>query len=236
MFPSPLHLRDNRLLASLGKDDQALIAQYLEPRPLRFRQRLEPANRKIRNVYFIEQGLASAMAISASGRRQAEIGMVGFEGVTGLAAVLGAQRTPHETYMLVAGRGLCITAERLRALMEQSPALTDALYRYAHVFAVQTAHAALANTLGSIEERIARWLLMAHDRLRQNDIRLTHELLALMIGMRRPGVTLGLQRLEDQKLLATGRGVVSILDREGLKKCAKGHYGVPESEFQRLFG
>ncbi len=236
LLPTPRQDFRNRLLASLKPEDQALIAEYLEPRPLRFRQRIEPANRKIRNIYFIEEGLASVIAISASGRRQAEVGMIGYEGVSGVAAILGAQRSPHETYMQVAGRGLCITADRLLSLMSASTSLAETLHRYAHVFAVQTAHATLANALGTVEERLARWLLIAHDRLRHGDIRLTHENLALMIGVRRPGITVGLQRLEDLRLVSAGRGIISILDRPGLENYAKGLYGVPEAEFARLFG
>lgn len=235
MVPSPRQIDRNRLLASLSSGDQALIAEFLEPRPLRFRQRLEQANRKIRNIYFIEEGLASVIAISASGRRQAEIGVIGHEGVTGAAAILGAQRSPHETYMQVAGRGLCITADRLLSLMRVSASLAETFYRYAHVFSVQSAHTALANALGTVEERLARWLLIAHDRLQHEDIRLTHENLALMIGVRRPGVTVGLQRLEDLRLVLAQRGTISIVDREGLRNYAKGFYGVPEAEFARLF-
>src|SRR5690606_22434903 len=117
--------------------DQRMLVEHLEPRPLRFRQRVEPAGRKIRNVYFIEQGMASVIAIGGGERRQTEVGIIGFEGVTGIAAILGADRSPHETLIQVAGRGLCITAERLRALMTRSRSLSRALYRYAHAFSIQ---------------------------------------------------------------------------------------------------
>jgi CRP-like cAMP-binding protein len=213
-----------------------MLIEHVEPRPLRFRQRLEPAGRKIRNVYFIEQGIASVVAIGGGERRQTELGFIGFEGVTGLAAILGADRSPHETMMQIAGKGLCITAERLRSLMTRSRSLSHALHRYAHAFNVQCAHTLLANTLGTVEERLARWLLMAQDRLEQTEIRVTHELLALMVGVRRPGVTIALHRLEDLRLLASKRGATEILDREGLRKYARGLYGVPEAEYERLFG
>lgn len=213
-----------------------MLAEHLEPRPLRFRQRVEPAGRKIRNVYFIEQGLASVIAIGGGERRQTEVGVIGFEGVTGVAAILGADRSPHETLIQIAGRGLCITAENLRLLMMRSRTLSQALYRYAHAFSIQCGQTLLANTLGSVEERLARWLLMSQDRLEQNEIALTHEFLALMLGVRRPGVTIALHRLEDLGLVISKRGATEIVDRDGLRKYAKGLYGVSEAEYERLFG
>jgi CRP-like cAMP-binding protein len=213
-----------------------MLVEHLEPRPLRFRQRIEPAGRKIRNIYFIEQGLVSVIAIGGGERRQTEIGVIGFEGVTGLAAILGADRSPHETLIQIAGKGLCITTERLRTLMAKSRSLSQVLYRYAHTFSIQSGQTLLANTLGTVEERLARWLLMSQDRIEHNEIRLTHEFLALMLGVRRPGVTIALHRLEDLGLVASKRGATEILDRDGLRKYAKGLYGVPEAEYERLFG
>jgi len=236
LFPSAVELRRNRILASLPQADQQMLAEHLEPRPLRFRQRVEQAGRKIRNVYFIEQGMASVIVIGGGERRQTEAGIIGFEGMTGMAAILGADRTPHETIIQIAGKGFCITAERLRALMARSKTLSHAFYRYAHAFSIQCGQTLLANTLGSVEERLARWLLMSQDRLEQSEIRLTHEFLALMLGVRRPGVTIALHRLEDLGLVASKRGVTEILNRDGLRKYAKGLYGVPEAEYERLFG
>src|SRR5262249_29418811 len=100
--------------------------------------------------------------------------------MTGVAVILGADRSPHETLVQVEGRGRCIGASVLRGLMEKSPALAAGLMRYAHVFAVQAGHTALANAQGKIEERLARWLLMAHDRL-DDELHLTHEFLSIML-------------------------------------------------------
>jgi CRP-like cAMP-binding protein len=227
----------NGILSSLSRADRQLMAEHLEPRPLRFRQRVEPAGRKIRNIYFIEEGMASVIAVAGGAdRRQTEVGIVGYEGVTGIAALLGADRTPHETLMQIAGRGYCITAERMRALMNQSKTLSQAIYRYAHTFSIQSSQTLLANTLGTVEERLARWLLMSQDRLKQAEIKLTHEFLALMLGVRRPGVTIALHRLEDLGLVSSKRGSTTVLSRDGLRKYAKGFYGVPEAEYERLFG
>ena len=125
-------------------------------------------------------------------------------------------------------------ASLLRGLMEKSPALAAGLMRYAHVFAVQAGHTALANAQGKIEERLARWLLMAHDRL-DDELHLTHEFQSIMLGVRRAGVTTALHQLEKLALISTTRGCVTVLDRHGLEESANGLYGVPEAEFERLF-
>lgn len=184
----------NALLASLKPQDQALLEVHLEPVELEFRQRLEPANRRIKNIYFIEQGLGSVVAIGKGERRQVEIGIVGREGMTGIAVVLGVGVSPHDTFMQVEGRGKRIGADELREALRTSSSLASSLMRFAHVFSVQTAHSALANAQGKIEERLARWLLMAQDRLLADDLHLTHEFLSLMLGVRRAGVTTALHQ------------------------------------------
>jgi CRP-like cAMP-binding protein len=225
----------NKILASLAPPDLARILPHLVPCRLKFRQRLEQANRKIEQVYFLEDGLASVVAISRYDRRQAEVGMIGFEGMTGLAVVHAAGQSPNETFMQVEGSGHGIAADALTALMLERPSLARPMLQYAHVFEILAGHTALANAEGSIEERLARWLLMSHDRLITNILSLTHEFLALMLGVRRPGVTIALQRLEARALIATSRGTVRILDRAGLEEVANGLYGQAEAELDRIF-
>src|SRR5262249_39111293 len=129
----------------------------------------------------------------------------------------------------------CISADDLRRAMAESGSLAAWLMRYAHVFAIQAGHTALANAHGKIEERLARWLLMAQDRVDGDELFLTHEFLAVMLGVRRAGVTTALHQLEAQALISTARGSVIVLDRAGLEESANGLYGVPETEFERLF-
>jgi CRP-like cAMP-binding protein len=105
---------------------------------------------------------------------------------------------------------------------------------YGHTFLVQTAYTALANSRSKMEERLARWLLMANDRAGQG-LSLTHEFLAIMLGVRRPGVTIAISFLEDRGLIRTKRRIISIVDRDGLEKAANGAYGAPEAELHRLF-
>jgi CRP-like cAMP-binding protein len=118
--------------------------------------------------------------------------------------------------------------------MDASKSLHGLLLRYVHAFTVQTAHTAISNARAMIDERLSRWILMAHDRIDGNTLALTHEFLALMLGVRRPGVTEALQSLSNQGLIETHRGEIVILDRQGIERKAGKFYGVPEAEYHRL--
>lgn len=224
----------NRILASLSQGDYGLLERYLEPVRLRVRRRLEARNRRIDAIFFLESGIASVL-VGADGRKGIEVGLIGHEGMTGLAVILGANRTPHETFMQIAGTAQCITTPHLHECLEQSASLRLALTRYAHVFMIQNAFTAVSSGRNNIEERLARWLLMADDRIDGGELPLTHEFLAVMLGVRRPGVTVALNRLENEGLIRAKRGVISLLERKGLEDLTGGTYGAPEAEFRRLF-
>jgi CRP-like cAMP-binding protein len=224
----------NKILARLSPSDLRLLEPNLMIVDLPFRKALEARNRRIEYVYFIHAGFASVVAGSQN-LHNTEVGMIGVEGLTGLPVVLGTDRSPHETYIQLAGYGSRIAAAHLRTAMDESATLRRALLRYAHSFLTQVTYTALSNGRSKLEERLARWLLMAHDRSTGDELILTHELLALMLGVRRPGVTTALSLLEDKGLINPRRGAISISDREGLKLAANGAYGAPEAEFQRLF-
>lgn len=226
----------NRLLGALSNSDFALLQPHLQRTLLEFRQPLQMASRKIRTVYFLSSGIASVVAGSGGERRQAEVALIGREGVTGLALLHGVDRSPCDVFIQVEGEGHSISADALREAMQQSTTLAACLLRFAHVFAVQSAYTALANAQGKIEERLARWLLMAHDRVEVDELLMTHELLALMLGVRRAGVTGALQHLEMKGMVETARGAVTVKDRKALQECANGLYGTPEAELERLFG
>ena len=228
--------RRNGILASLTPSDQSLLNPLLRPTELVLRQRLETAKRRIPAVYFLESGLASVVVRGTCGKRQTEAAIIGSEGMTGLAVVLGVDRSPHETFMQHEGAGQYIASDDLRAAMAQSSSLTAAFLRFAHVLSVQVAHSALANAQGKIEERLARWLLMAHDRIDGDDLCLTHEFLSIMLGVRRAGVTSALHQLEAHAQISIARGSITVLDRAGLEESANGLYGAPEAELERLFG
>ena len=173
---------------------------------------------------------------SQSDETRAEVGLIGREGMSGLAVVLGGDQSPHSTYIQVAGEGMRITAKELRKAMNASQTLHNLLLKYAQVFLAQTAHTAIANARANIDKRLARWILMAHDRIGDQAIPLTHEFLSLMLGVRRAGVTEALQTLKRQKLIDTGRNQIVVRNRKGLERLARGSYGVPEKEYRRLIG
>jgi CRP-like cAMP-binding protein len=216
----------NRILSRLSRDDFALLEPHLEAVDLPVRKSLEARKRRIDQVYFIESGFASVVA--GSGERSIEVGIIGREGMTGLAVVMGHDRAHHQTFIQVAGKGLCIGAANLREANEQSPTLHRAMLRYAHAFLYQTTTTALANGRSRIEERLARWLLMAADRIDGKEMPLTHEFLGMMLGTHRPGVTLALQALEKKDLIATRRGNITILDRRALERRSNGTYAPAE--------
>jgi CRP-like cAMP-binding protein len=224
----------NRLLRAISSDDFARLIPHLEPVALRLREVLVVPNQPIQNVYFIEEGLASVVAISADDR--IEVAHVGREGLTGDPVLLGVEQTPNETFIQVAGSALRIGVDDLRAALDTSPALKALLLRWVHVSMIQTAQSALANGRYTIQERLARWLLMCLDRMDGDDLPLTHEFLSLMLGVRRSGVTEALHVLEGVNIVKTGRGTIRVLNRERLEEIAGGCYGLPEAEYNKLIG
>ena len=216
-------MSSNRILAGLARRDLALIEPHLEPVDLPVRKVLETRRKRIDYVYFVESGFASVVA-NGSDKPSIEVGIIGREGMTGLALVLGGDRAQHATFVQVAGKGQRMSAARLRELDEQSPAFHRAILRYARAYLAQTTTTALANGRSKTNERLARWLLMADDRLGGEEIHLTHEFLGQMLGTHRPGVTLALQALENAGLIATRRGRITIVNRKALEKSSNGTY------------
>jgi len=225
----------NRLLASLSPGDLGLMQPHLEHVTLKLRHDLEKPNRRIDDVYFMDSGIASVVAVQ-SNQTRVEVGLVGCEGMTGTSVVLGSDRSPHATYIQVAGEAQRITAGELRKAIKASESLHGLLLKYVQTFMVQTAHTAIANARARLDARLARWILMAHDRVRANKLPLTHEFLSLMLGVRRAGVTEALHSLSSQKLIDAGRGQIVVLNRKGIERSAGGAYGQPEAEYRRLIG
>lgn len=222
----------NRLLGAMDTAALAALERHFVPVSLERRRQLEHPNRAIEHVYFMEHGIASVVARSADS--ELEVGVVGCEGVTGIAVILHCDRSPHSTYIQVNGSGQCISADAFRATIAAHDSLRILLSRYAQSFLVQTAQTAVANARASLEERLSRWLLMSHDRIDGDELQITHEYLALMAGTRRSGVTETMRRLANADLVRPGRGLVGIIDRKGLETLAGRFYGLSESEYDRL--
>jgi CRP-like cAMP-binding protein len=223
----------NHILSALSPAGQALLAPILEPVKLKPRQELELPNRKTTFVYFVETGVAAVLSIS-DGDRLA-VGLIGCEGASGVGLFLGDDHPPNSTVMLTPGTGLRASANAIRNVMEDVE--TRRLFsRYALAYFNQAEHTALSNAMTSVPQRVARWVLMTHDRVPSDIIPLTQETIAFLLGMRRAGVTTALNDLAQEGLVRLGRGTVTLLDRPRLEELAGHFYGIPEREFVRLVG
>jgi CRP-like cAMP-binding protein len=218
----------NHILSRLSRDDLSLLDPHLEPVDLPLRKRLVGKHQRVEHVYFPEEGIVSVVA---NGDSAIEVGIVGREGMTSVSVVLdSAAKAPHETYVQVAGKGQRVSVAHLLEAIETSSSLQRALLRYADTFLTQVTETALANGRHKIEERLARWLLMANDRLDGQEVPLTHEFLGVMIGTARPGVSVALLEIERRGLISHKRGVVTIIDRNGLVKASNGSYVAPQTD------
>lgn len=234
--PAPrrrLDLATNRLLAVLPPRDRARLRDEVEFVKLDTWQVLEAPTRPISHVYFPTSGLVSVVGTSGDLHR-IEVGMVGYEGVSGLALVLGYDRSSNETVVQADGEAFRLPRVALRRIMRTSPTFSSTMLRYVHAFMMQASQTALANGRARLSQRLARWLLMWHDRLRTPHLTVTHRFLALLLGVRRQGVTLALHELEGQGLIRGTRNLVTILDRDGLLALAGGFYGVAEAEYEAM--
>jgi CRP-like cAMP-binding protein len=225
----------NQLLAAMSASDLALLQAHLKPIAMPVFKDMEQPNRPIDTVYFMETGIASVVAVQP-GETKVEVGLIGREGMTGIAVVLGGNQSPHSTYIQVAGEGQRIPAKELRNAMDASATLSNVLLKFVQAFMVQTAHTAIANARSRLDQRLARWILMAQDRTQNDTLPLTHEFLSLMLGVRRSGVTETLQSLKRRKLIDNRRNQIVVLDRRGIEQTAGNSYGVPEKEYRRLLG
>ncbi len=223
----------NGLLEALSAEDFALLSPHLEEVQLPRREYLERRGRQVEHVYFPDTGVASVIAAGGAART-IEIGLIGREGMSGLSATLGRGRASYDILMQVAGFGRRVLADIVRSAMDESAVLRRCLLSYAHAFSVQIGATTLSKAHSKLEERLSRWLLMVHDRVDGDEIRVTHATLASLLGARRVGVTIVLGRLEERRLVEMKRGAVIILDRDALERCANGAYGMAESEMRRL--
>jgi CRP-like cAMP-binding protein len=223
----------NRLLRSLSEDARERLGA-MEPIELALRDRLETAGAPIPFVYFLETGLGSVVC-ELPGPGSIEIGMIGFEGMSGLSLVEHDAQSPFDTFMQVPGTGHRIESARLVEALRESPEIRRLFLLYARSFSIQVASTAMANGKSKLEARLARWLLMVADRVGKT-FNVTHEFLALMLAVRRSGVTLAMQLLEGRGLIRSTRGTVTIIDRSALIEHADGAYGLAEREYERLLG
>ena len=224
----------NILIQMMPPDDFALVRPYFKRVSLEHNRVLSVANEPIEHIYFPEDGIVSITGTCFEDRKT-EVGIVGREGLTGIAVLLGVDQTPHDTFVQVEGKSaLRIEVEALRKAIDQSASLHSLLLRYVQTFIVQSGHSTITNAHYHLEARLARWLLMCHDRIDGDEIRLTHQFMSMMIAAQRTGVTVCLHNLEAAGMIRSQRSRVVILNRSALTDLAGGAYGTPEAEYRRL--
>jgi CRP-like cAMP-binding protein len=225
----------NRLLASLPDEEFERLRPHLVPTVLGYKCPLYEANAPISFVHFIETGVASLVNTMMNGDA-AEVGTIGNEGFVGVPILFGDREAATSVYMQVGGAGLKMKANLFRAELQRSISMQKAMLHYAHAFFNEITQTAACNTLHLLEQRCCRWLLMTQDRMQSSHFPLTQEFLAMMLGVRRAGVTDAANTLKRAGLIDYTRGCVSILDRAGLEKRACECYAVTKREFDRLHG
>ena len=225
----------NRLLAALPAEDLARLWPQLEPVEVELRHILSAPDEPITAVYFPETGWASMLALLADGR-SAEVGLIGSEGMVGLPLLLGSDSSANEAMVQAAGTMLRLRADAFHRAVEESPALWTILLRYALAFQQQVTQTAACNGHHALDQRLARWLLMAHDRAEDDEFPMTQEFLAMMLCVHRPGVTVAARLFQQAGLIRYGHGQMKVTDREGLEAAACECYGTVRRQFEQLLG
>lgn len=226
----------NLLLRALSEADFAMLEPHLEHQQLKLKDAIFQPNEPIERVYFLENGVCSIVS-EQEGGDQVEVGLYGREGMSGAAVVMGAGQSPHASMVQVGDpAAYSIASNRLLEACDASPAIRLLLLRYTQCLNIQAAMTAASNACYALPERLARWLLMCHDRTDSDRMEMTHEFLSMMLGVRRSGVTVTLHTLESTGAIKSDRGVVTITDRARLEEIADDAYGQPEAEYRRLIG
>jgi CRP-like cAMP-binding protein len=219
MPPQNLISGKNLLLAAFPQEDLQRYFSKLHPVTLSLRQVLYEAGTPLEYVYFIEQGVASILTKMADGST-IEVGMIGMEGMVGVTILLGGDVSAQQVIVQVPGTALRMSAALCKVAFDRSESVRRVALRFVEAILNLTAQTAACNRLHSIEQRCARWLLMAMDRVQSERIPLTHEFLASMLGVRRAGVTTTAGELQRSGLIRYHHGQLTIVDRDGLQAIA----------------
>lgn len=232
-LPDPASLR-NQILAMTPAPAYQRFRPHLQPVSLKFKQVLYEYMAEIDYVYFPVHGITSTLTIMQDGSA-IEVATVGREGIVGLTALFGTSISPNKVIVQVAGDGFRMRADAFRAEAERNGPLRRLVLLYHTAFLTQISQTVACNGLHSVRQRCCRWLLMTHDRVQTTELGLTHEFLAVMLGVRRPSVSEVLGSLQKRGIIRSSRGKITILDRARLEAVACECYGAVASEFGRLF-
>jgi CRP-like cAMP-binding protein len=222
----------NRLLAALPRNDYRELLPFLEPVKLSFQEVLYEPHTRIRYVYFPSDCFVS-MLTTVDANRAAEVGLVGPEGMIGLPVALGAAVSPFRAMVQGGGAAMRMKVADFRREFNNSNALRRELFLFTHLLMVQIAQTAACNRFHVVQKRMARWLLMTRDRVNSDEFRITQDFLALMLGVRRSGITVAAGSLQESKLIGYRRGTVTILNQRGLEAAACGCYRTVQDTYTK---
>ena len=226
--------KQNYLLAALPATELEPLLPHLEPVHMPLGEVLYESGGELRHVYFPATSIVSLLYIFADGA-SAEIAVVGNEGVLGISLFMGGETTPSQAVVQSAGYGYRLEAQLLKQEFHRpKSALHLLLLRYTEALITQMAQTAVCNRHHSVEQQLCRWLLLSLDRLSSNELTMTHELIANMLGVRREGVTAAAGSLQRAGLIRYGRGHIEVLDRARLEQEVCECYAVVKKEFDRL--
>ncbi len=224
----------NRFLAALPEQVSRRLAAQLEPVALRRGIVLAHPGAVADYLYFPDRGLVSLVKVMRDGRT-AEVGAIGAEGMIGVAALLGLEKTAFETIVQVEGSGRRLKTPLLRPEMEHNPALKELVLRYMYYSANRLAQTAACNRLHTLRQRCCRWLLTAHDNAQAPTFALTHEFLALMMGVNRPWLTLTVRALQRKGIIKYRRASITVRDRRALEEGSCECYETLRQECERVY-
>ena len=223
----------NSLLASLAAPEWLRIAPLLEPVDLPLGKVLNESGCKMSHVYFPINAIVSLLYVLESGA-SAEIAVVGNEGVVGIALFMGGETTPSRAVVQSAGKGYRLRAADIKEEFSRSGPVLRLLLRYTQALITQMAQTAVCNRHHSLDQQLCRWLLLSLDRLSGNELVMTQELIANMLGVRREGVTEAALKLQKLGMIQYARGRITVLDRAGLEGRTCECYAVVKQEYDRL--
>ena len=229
----PLDHGRNLLLAALAGPTLDRWREHLEPVSLALGQVLYESGSTLSHIYFPTTAIVSLLYVMENGA-SAEIAVVGQEGLVGISLFMGGESTPSRAVVQSAGDGYRMTAETIKAEFNQFGTVMHLLLRYTQALITQMAQTAVCNRHHSLDQQLCRWLLLSLDRLRGNQLVMTQELIANMLGVRREGVTEAARRLQSAGLISYSRGHITVLDRAALERRSCECYAVVKREYDRL--
>lgn len=225
--------RQNHLLAALSRDEYQRLAPHLERVELTLGESLVESGKVMRHVYFPVDCIVSLLCVMEDGD-STEIAVVGAEGIVGISLFMGGETTPSRAIVQSAGTAYRLKGQLIKDEFDRASTLQYLLLRYTQALITQMAQTAVCNRHHSLDQQLCRWLLLSLDRLPTNELVMTQELIANMLGVRREGVTESAGKLQKAGLIAYHRGHISILDRPGLEARVCECYAVVKKEYDRL--